>query len=298
MNLKDLDLSSVINNIPENLEDMTLSAPKQSKDENIYSISLRKENLTSGTYKARIRFLPNLENIKESIIAKINYWLTDANKENGFYVDSPKSIGEDCPISKTYFKYKDSTNPVEQRYAEMLKMNRQYFSYVQILQDSQHPELEGRVMIFRYGTKINEKISEEMNDKDDGGNPFDLMNGREFKIEVKMVGGFQNYDSCKFVGVRTPVTVDGKVLDANNLKLLEKLYADAPDIKNYKFKPWTAETTERVYANLKTYTKGFTPTAIENAMKQETDDDDVKSPVDTKTFDTDETDDFLDGINL
>lgn len=291
-----LDLNSLIN-IPENLEDMTLSAPKQKRDENIYSISLKKDNLTNGTYKARVRFLPNPENMKQSVIAKMNYWLTDANNENGFYVDCPTSVGEKSPIADLFFKFNKSTNPVELEYAKMLKVNRQYFSLVQILQDSQHPELEGRVMVFRYGTKINEKLNEESNDREDGSNPFDLMNGREFKIEVKMVGGFQNYDSCKFVGARTPITIDGKTLSKDNLKLLEKLYENAPDLNDYKYKPWTAEVTEKVYANLKTYTKGFTPSAIENAMKQD-DDEDVKTPVSTKSYDTDEADDFLDGINL
>lgn len=291
------DLSNLFN-IPENVEEMSVSTPKQKVDENLYTINFRKENIPQGNaYKARIRFLPNI-NPMESIIAKYNYWLVDANNENGFYVDCPSSIGEKSPIADLFFKFKKSTNPVELKYAEQLKRNRQFFSLVQILQDAQHPELEGRVMVFRYGTKIREKIKQEGEDKEYGSNPFDLMSGREFKIEVKMVGGYQNYDGCQFVGGRTPVTVNGKKLVAGDAKTLRTLYENAPDLNEYKFKPWTAEITQRVNDNLKTYTKGFTPTAIESALQQETEPDEVNSPIPTTSFNTDDGDDFLDGINL
>jgi len=248
-------------------------------DPNLYTINLA--DAKDGVYKARVRFLPNPVDVKKSILAKYTYWLTDANGENGIYVDDPSTIGEKSPIGDLYWKLKKSTNVVDQNLAEeYLNRNRQYFSLVQIIKDEQHPDLVGQVKVFRYGIKVKEKIDAEFTDED-GGNPFNIMSGREFKIEVKKSGGYQNYDACKFAGSKEPITIDGKKLGKTSadMKRLEALYEDAPSLDDYNFKPWSAELTEQVYERLRTFgktggaiggTKHNAPkSAVEAAMAQE-----------------------------
>ena len=290
-NLKDLF------DMPDSLKDMTTEPPKRKTDDNLYTVNPKdgKDNV----YKAKIRFLMNINNKNESIIATHYHWLTDANGENPVYVVDPSSVGESSPINDLFWKFKKSTNPAEQRMADMLSRKTKYFSLVQIIEDEQHPELVGKIKVFSYGTKIKTKLDEEDSDED-GGNPFNILSARTFKLEVKIVAGFANYDSCRFVGSKTALVIDGKSIseDKDATRVLE-YFKNAPSLDDYKFKPWSAELTEKVNKNLATYTKGFVPTAIENAMKQENDDEDVRTPVQTTSYNTEEEDDdFLEGINI
>ena len=282
--------------MPDSLKDMTTEPPKKKTDENIYSCNPKEGK--DNVYKAKIRFLMNINNKNESIIATHYHWLTDANGENPVYVVDPSSVGESSPISDLYWKFKKSTNAAEQNMADMLSRKTKYYSLVQIVEDEQHPELEGKIKVFAFGTKIKNKIDEEEADKDDGGNPFNILSARNFKLEVKVVGGYSNYDSCRFVGSKCAISINGKSIseDKDATRILD-YFKDAPSLDDYKYKPWSAEITEKVNKNLATYTKGFTPTVIENAMKQEKDED-VKTPVQTTVYNEEDDDDFLEGINI
>lgn len=289
-------------NMSGSIEEVTTEPAKRKVDANLYSINLN--DALDGIYRAKLRFIPNFRNVKKSIISKYTYWLTDANEENAIYVDDPSTIGEKSPIGDMFWKLKNSKNPVDNNLSDLLKRGRKFFSLVQIIEDTQHPELEGRLMVFSYGIKIKEKIDSEFKDEDEGGNPFDVLNGRVFRIEVKKVGGFQNYDSCKFIGGATPIKLDGKSMagsEADKKKIVEFL-EKSPVLEDYDFKPWSAELTEQVNERLATYRHGGKSTGakkpvIEAAISQEDDDadtDEYEEKADTKS----EDDDFLEGIDL
>lgn len=280
-------------NMSGSIEDITTEPAKRKIDENLYFINLA--DAKDSIYRSKVRFLPNFRNVKKSRISKYTYWLTDASGENGISVDDPTSIGEKSPIGDMYWKLKNSVNPVEKNLSEKLKRNRKFYSLVQIIEDVQHPELEGKIMVFGYGIKINDKIEAEFKDLDEGGNPFDLMTGRVFRIESKKVGGYQNYDSCRFVSAGVPIEINGKRMtnsEADKKKIIAYL-EDSPELENYEFKPWDASTLDAVNERLKTYKNGSNRSAIvERAITQEEDDE----PVYEKS--SDEDDDFLDGIDL
>jgi len=282
-------------NMSGSIEDVTTEPAKRKIDENLYSINLA--DAKDGIYRSKVRFLPNFRNVKKSRISKYTYWLTDASGENGISVDDPTSIGEKSPISDMYWKLKNSVNPVEKNLSEKLKRGRKFYSLVQIIEDVQHPELEGKIMVFGYGIKINDKIEAEFKDLDEGGNPFDLMTGRIFRIESKKVAGYQNYDSCRFVSAGVPIEINGKRMtnsEADKKKIITYL-KDSPELENYEFKPWDASTLDAVNERLETYKNGSNRSAVvEHAITQEEDDDE---PVVYKKS-SDEDDDFLDGIDL
>lgn len=289
-------------NMSGSIEEVTTEPVKRKVDANLYSINLN--DAQDGIYRAKLRFIPNFRNVKKSIISKYTYWLTDANEENGIYVDDPSTIGEKSPIGDMFWKLKNSKNPVDNNLSDLLKRGRKFCSLVQIIEDIQHPEFEGRLMVFSYGIKIKEKIDSEFKDEDEGGNPFDVFNGRLFRVEVKKVGGFQNYDSCKFIGGATPIKLDGKSMtgsEADKKKIVEFI-EKSPVLEDYDFKPWSAELTEQVNERLATYrhdgkSTGAKKPVIEAAISQEdvdVDTDEYEEKVDTKS----EDDDFLEGIDL
>ena len=70
-----------------------------------------------------------------------------------------------------------------------------------IISDTKNPENEGQVKLFKFGKKIFDKISETMNpefEDETPVNPFDFWEGANFKIKIRNVEGYRNYDKSEF----------------------------------------------------------------------------------------------------
>ena len=91
-----------------------------------------------GTYKALIRFVPNPENPRNSLIQKYVHWLTNSSGD-GKLVDSPATIGEKCPIADVFWKLRKSDSAVDRKSSDKLKRRQQYYSLVKIVKDPQNP---------------------------------------------------------------------------------------------------------------------------------------------------------------
>jgi hypothetical protein len=156
-------------------------------------------------YTATIRFLPNVLDdmtIGPSAIERYIHYvkLPDHDELNGYY-DSQKQFGEKCPLNLFYWKLFNSKNQAEVERAELIKGSPKYYSYILVIEDKQHPELEGKILIFPYGIKIKEKINLERQGENTTGvkcNVFDPANGKDFRLIVKEIGNFPNYDSSSF----------------------------------------------------------------------------------------------------
>ncbi|SVC27550.1 uncharacterized protein METZ01_LOCUS280404, partial [marine metagenome] len=85
--------------------------------------------------------------------------------------------------------------------ARKQKRRLNYYSNILVIKDPANPENEGEVRIFRYGKKIFDKINDVMNpefEDESPVNPFDFWEGANFKIKVRMVEGYVNYDKSEF----------------------------------------------------------------------------------------------------
>jgi hypothetical protein len=92
------------------------------------------------------------------------------------------------------------------------------------LEDKQQPELEGQIVIFPYGWKIQQKIEAEWNGENAEGarcKVYDLAEGKDLRIVVKEVGGYQNYDSCFFME-KSPIKIKGKVMPTEDVEFTLK----------------------------------------------------------------------------
>ena len=138
-----------------------------------------------------------------------------------------------------------------------------------IIEDEQQPELEGKIMIYPYGFKIKNKINLERTGENSDGkkcNVFDPANGKDFRLIVKTVGEWPNYDSSMFRSVsplkiwdeeksrfiEVPVTFD-EAKDKNiisNPKVQEKvitfLKSKTVNMEDHMAKPWTDEMRAKV----------------------------------------------------
>jgi hypothetical protein len=67
--------------------------------------------------------------------------------------------------------------------------------------DPTRPQNEGKVFLFKYGKKIFDKLNEAMNPEfadETAMNPFDLWEGANFKLKIRQVEGYRNYDKSEF----------------------------------------------------------------------------------------------------
>ena len=69
------------------------------------------------------------------------------------------------------------------------------------MSDPKHPENEGKVFLFRYGKKIYDKLMEALQpqfEDETPVNPFDFWEGANFKLKIRKVDGYWNYDKSEF----------------------------------------------------------------------------------------------------
>lgn len=202
-----------------------------------------------GTYKALIRFVPNPENPRNSLIQKYVHWLTNSSGE-GKVIDSPSTVGEKCPIADVFWKLRKSDSAVDRKASEKLKRRQQYYALIKIIKDPQNPELDGTYKVFKFGYKIKEKIDAEL--KPDFGEPtqvFDLFEGKNFELIITRQGEFNNYDKSKFSSSQSAIILGNAPAERNkeNMAKIKEELDGTPSLATYDYQAW--DETIRAFVN-------------------------------------------------
>jgi hypothetical protein len=208
-----------------------------------------------GTYKALVRFVPNPENPRNSLVKKYVHWLTDASG-NGRLIDSPSSVGESCPIAEVFFKLRNSDSAVDRKMSEKLKRREQYYSLIKVIKDPQNPELEGTYLIYKFGYKIKEKIDAEL--KPNFGEPtqvFDLFAGKNFELVITRQGEYNNYDTAKFSSSNSAIDLNGTPAERTKegMAAIKEELDNAPSLEPYQYKAWDGDARDFVNGILRQY---------------------------------------------
>jgi len=208
------------------------------------------DNGKDGVYKSLIRFLPNQVDPSKSKIHKYYVYLTDPTDGKGSPVDCPSTVGKKSILKDMYWKLKNSHSAADQDLAKNFSRKEDYFSLIQIIEDKNSPELEGKILIYKFGRKINEMLEGQLKPEyGDAVNPYDLFGGKEFSLHVRKVGEWNNYDLCSFVGDRKAITIDGKLMEKNETdmaSIIAFLKEGPQNLINFEYKDWDEATTERV----------------------------------------------------
>ena len=153
----------------------------------------------SGNGYAVIRFLPACQ---DEDVPWVQMWSHGFKGPGGWYIEnSLTTLGKDDPVSKANTALWNSGIESDKNIARDRKRKLSYYSNILVLEDSANAENEGKVFLFRYGKKIFEKITGVMNPefKDETPmNPFDFWEGADFKIKIRQVDGYANYDKSEF----------------------------------------------------------------------------------------------------
>ena len=199
-------------------------------DERLWKPELDK----SGNGYAVIRFLPAPDG-EEMPWAKV--WSHAFKGPGGqWYIEnSLTTLGKDDPVGELNRELWNSGRDSDKEIARAQKRKLSYYSNIYVVSDSAHPENEGKVFLYKFGKKIFDKLVEAMQPAfadETPIDPFNFWKGADFKLKIRKVDGYWNYDKSEFAA---PGVLGG--FDDDKLESIWKegySLAEFEDTKNFK----------------------------------------------------------------
>ena len=214
------------------IEKLNQPAAGSGADERLWKPELDK----SGNGFAVIRFLPAPDG-EELPFAKV--WSHAFKGPGGqWYIEnSLTTLGKQDPVSEynTELWNAGPEGSPERSQARAQKRKLSYYSNIYVVSDPAHPENEGKVFLYKYGKKIFDKLVEAMQPAfadETPIDPFNFWKDADFKLKIRKVDGYWNYDKSEFA---TPNTLGD--FDDDRLEQIWKQgysLAEFEDPKNFK----------------------------------------------------------------
>jgi len=156
----------------------------------------------SGNGYAVVRFLPAPDG---ETVPWAKVYSHAFQGPGGWYIENSRTtLGEKDPVGEVNRQHWNAGTEEGKDIARRQKRKLSYYSNIQVIKDPKHPENEGKVFLYKYGKKIHDKILAAMQPEFQDETPvnvFDLWEGANFKLKIKKVAGFWNYDSSEFDSV-------------------------------------------------------------------------------------------------
>jgi hypothetical protein len=134
-----------------------------------------------------------------------------------WYIEnSLTTIGKPDPVSELNNELWNSGTEANKNVAREQKRRLSYIVNILVVQDPSNPANEGKVKLFKFGKKIFDKIKDTMQPEFPGEepiNPFDFWKGANFKLKIRNVEGYRNYDKSEF-DVVSPLAGDDAQIEA------------------------------------------------------------------------------------
>ena len=192
----------------------------------------------TGNGYAVLRFLPA---VKDEDLPWVKMWSHAFQGPGGWYIEnSLTTMNQKDPVSEENSRLWNSGIEADKEIARKRKRKLSYYANVLIVSDPKHPENEGQIKLFKFGKKIFDKITDKMQPQFEDEkpiNPFDFWEGADFKLKIRKVDGFWNYDKSEF---------DSPKEIADNDESIEGIWS-----KQYPLKPFLEEANFKSYDELK-----------------------------------------------
>lgn len=154
----------------------------------------------AGNGYAVIRFLPPSDKDDVPFIRLYDHGFQGPT--GLWYIEnSLTTIGKPDPVSEYNSKLWNTGLESDKEIARKQKRRLHFISNIYVIADPAKPENEGKVFLFKYGKKIFDKLNEAMNpqfEDEQAVNPFDMWEGANFKLKIRQVDGYRNYDRSEF----------------------------------------------------------------------------------------------------
>ena len=198
----------------------------------------------SGNGMALVRFLPAPDG---EDLPWARSWNHGFQGPGGWYIEnSLTTLGQKDPVSEYNSQLWNSGIEANKEIARKQKRRLTYVSNVLVIKDPTNPQNEGQVRLYKYGKKIWDKLNDQMNpefEDETPCNPFDLWEGANFKIKIRKIDGFSNYDKSEFE-TTTPLNDDDSKME--EIWKTEHSLSEFTDPKNFKSYPELKEKLDRV----------------------------------------------------
>lgn len=245
--------------------------PEEDGGSGIMVYSPKATDGTNDKYFSVIRLLPDPKRIMAPIQKRLQVYIDSPELGITKYVDSKENfLKGSCPIQKRfwYFFNMKKTQPHIYEMRNKVSANESYYCLAQVVKDKQRPELEGKVVVYKFNLTINKIINDAMKpskEKLEVGaakplNPFDVFKSKNLIIDLTVKGTsedgsrkYTDYSQVKFMEEYTAVKVtneDGEkeeiTKSARGKELMNILYTNAPTLEDFKPIPWDEETEKLV----------------------------------------------------
>ena len=185
-----------------------------------------------GTGSAIVRFLPAPAGCD---LPWAQVWSHAFQGPGGWLIDNCLTTNKgQCPVCEANRELWNTGSKDNQNIVRDRKRKLSYYANIYVVKDPANPQNEGRVFLYKFGKKVFDKIMASMQpefDDEKPVNPFDFWEGANFKLKLRKVEGYWNYDKSEFAE-------PGPLLDDDDE--LESIYKslhdlnDFTDAKNFK----------------------------------------------------------------
>ena len=203
-----------------------------SSDDRLWKLECDK----SGNGYAVIRFLPAPDGEDLPFVKLYSHAFQGPG---GWYIEnSLTTLGQKDPVSEYNTLLWNNGTDAGKDAARKQKRKLTYYSNIYVVKDPANPANEGKVMLFKYGKKIFDKLTAAMQpefEDEEAIDPFDFWQGANFKLKAKNVAGYRNYDSSEFAA-QSALLDDDDAMEA----IWKKQYSLAEIVASDQFKDYDA----------------------------------------------------------
>ena len=189
----------------------------------------------SGNGYAVFRFLPAIEGEDMPWVKLWNHAFQGPGGQ--WYIEnSLTTLTKKDPVSVENTRLWNTGIESDKDIARKRKRKLSYYSNIYMVSDPKHPENDGKVFLFKYGKKIFDKITEAMSpqfEDEKAINPFDFWEGSNFKIKIRKVDGFWNYDKSEFEPISKLKASDEEIDKIWKSQYALKPFNDPSNFKSY-----------------------------------------------------------------
>jgi len=199
----------------------------------------------AGNGYAVIRFLDTPAVDGEDGLPWVQIWSHGFQGPGGWYIEnSLTTIGKTDPVSEHNTVLWNSGVEANKEIARKQKRKLTYIANVLVVSDPKRPQNEGKVFLYKFGKKIFDKIKEKLEPQfadETPLNPFDFWKGADFKVKIRNVEGYRNYDKSEFAAA-------APLFEGDDAKI-EKVWKSAHSLKDF-LKPENFKSYDELKAKL------------------------------------------------
>ena len=155
----------------------------------------------------------------------------------GWYIEnSLTTINQQDPISEYNRRLWNSGVESDKDIVRKQKRRLSYISNIYVVKDGSNPQNEGKVFLYRYGKKIFDKIKDMMEPQFEDETPvnvFDFWEGANFRLKIRQIDGYRNYDKSEFDSPTALFEGDADIESAWNTEHSLIEFVDNSQFKSY-----------------------------------------------------------------